>query len=329
MTSTNITSYLLNTSNKLKAKMGFNPTATTAMTATTATTANTSYVSYNTANVGSSILRIATYVGGIIVVALIIFIFIHFFITPIFSFHPGAPGIIVIPGFDDGKLYWEKGNAGQIVNTLTPIEPQCHSYSMIVDMFIQNPFQFSTYPRILFSRGASERNNPPKGNTIIGVVPNYNLVIALLPDTTDLIVSVLDATNNSENVILSNIPTQEPFRLGIIIMEKALEVYMNGKLIKTRAFDAPPKSVVGDINIASNVESNIAKMRNLKIWNRVLTTSEIRNATPSMSTAKDFDASTIPTTSTSCGSGSGSNSALNTIEELSSSISDIRKLYKS
>ena len=79
MTSTNITSYLLNTSNKLKAKMGFNPTATNA---TTATTANTSYVSYNTANVGSSILRIATYVGGIIVVALIIFIFIHFFITP-------------------------------------------------------------------------------------------------------------------------------------------------------------------------------------------------------------------------------------------------------
>lgn len=79
----------------------------------------------------------------------------------------------------------------------------------------------------------------------------------------------------------------------------ALEVYLNGHLVKTRPLAAPPKDVRGDIFPAYSVEANIAKLRNLKIWDRILTTSEIRYATPPLSTAKDFAAGPIPG-STSC-----------------------------
>jgi len=310
MTSTNITSYLVGNTKPATgttASTGFTlpslfSSASSAKNASSASfynrsSGNSPYVTTN--SVVGSISRIAAYVGAILVVALILLVFIHFFITPIFRFHPGTPGIIPIPGFEDGKLFWGDGGAGKILNTDLPIESQCHTYSLIMDIFLQNPLQFSRFPRILFSRGASDRLNPPTGATILGVVKNYNLIIALQPDTTDLMVSVLNKDNNPETVIINNIPIQNPFRLGMVVMENALEVYMNGKLVKTRTFDATPKSVVGDIMIADGTEINVAKIRNLKIWGRILTSSELRYATPSLSSASSFGAGPIPAT-TSC-----------------------------
>jgi hypothetical protein len=82
-------------------------------------------------------------------------------------------------------------------------------------------------------------------------------------------------------------------------MEQALEVYLNGHLMKTRSFAAPPKSVLGSIFPAIHVEANIAKIRNLKIWSRIITTGEVRDSRPALLSAKDFDATPIPS-STSC-----------------------------
>jgi hypothetical protein len=205
--------------------------------------------------------------------------------------------MITIPNSDNGKLFWDKINSGEILNKDLPINNLYYNYSMIMDIFIQNPFQFSRYPRVLFSRGAKFKEKP-SGDTMLGVMSNYNIVIALLPDTNDLIVSVLNKDNNMENAIVSNIPIQEPFRIGVILMERALEVYLNGHLIKTRQLSSPPKDVKGNIYPSSGIESNIAKIRNLKIWPVILTTSEIRYAKPPMSSVKEFSAKPMPNSST-------------------------------
>ena len=254
-----------------------------------------------TATSGSSspVKRVMAYAFAIMIVIFVILLFIHWFIRPIFKLHPGGSGIIPVPGGDDGVLFWKKGNTGQILNSSLPIQSMSFGYSMIMDMFIVNPLQFSKHPRVLFSRGATMKETP-SGDLLLGVLDNYNLAIALLPDTNDMIVSVLNKDNNMENVIISNVSVQEPFRLGIVVMEQALEVYMNGHLLKTRTFDSPPKSVLGDIYPAAGTEANIAKIRNLKIWSRILTTSEIRESKPALTTAKDFDAGPMATTSTSC-----------------------------
>ena len=209
--------------------------------------------------------------------------------------NPGAPGIILVPGWDDGKLYWEKGILGQIENKNMPIQNLYFGYTMIMDIFIQNPLQFSRHPRVIFSRGAIEKK-PPSGDTLLGVLDNYNLAVALLPDTTDMLVSVLNKNNQMENVYIPNIPVQDVFRLGIVVMERTLEVYINGHLMKTRSFTAGLKDVKGDIYPASGIEKNIAKIRNLKIWSRILTTSEIRYAKPQMSTKEDMGGDDMPST---------------------------------
>jgi hypothetical protein len=247
--------------------------------------------------VSSSIPRILAYVLAIIIVILVILLFINFFITPIFRLKPGAPGYIPVPGFDDGVLFWNKASAGQILNKDLPIASTTYNYSLNIDVFVQNPLQFSRHPRILLSRGAIFKPTPD-GDTLLGLLDFYNIVVALLPDTNDLLVSVLNKDNNMENVVIPNIPVQEPFRLGVILMEKSLEVYINGQLIKTKTFSAPPRDVKGDIYPASGIEANIALLRNLKIWPRILSTSEIRYATPSLSTAKNFGAGPMPSSST-------------------------------
>ena len=243
--------------------------------------------------------KIVSYIFAIIIVLLVLSLFIHFFITPIYRFHPGAPGIIPVPGFDDGVLFWNTSNVGQIKNTDTPIQNMSVGYSFFLDVFIENPMQFSKRPRVLFSRGAQLRDTPTS-DTLLGIFENYNLAIALLPDTNDMIISILNKDNHMENVILNNVPVQEPFRLGVVLMDQALEVYLNGYLVKTRTFQSAPKDVKGDIFPASGIEMNMVKLRNLKIWPRLLTTAEIREAKPALTSASTFGAGPIPATSMGC-----------------------------
>jgi hypothetical protein len=265
------------------------PTAFTSNNTSTNTSTNINIVK-------SSFSRIIGYLLAILIIILVILLFINFFITPIFRLKPGGPGIIPVPGFDDGKLFWNKTSPGMIENKDIPIANLAFDYTVNLDVFVQNPLQFSTSPRVFFTRGGIIKPNS-SGDTLLNVLDNYNLAAALLPDTNDLIVSVLNVNNNMENVIISNIPVQETFRLTIVVLQQGLEVYINGNLIKTRMFSAPPKSVLGDIYPSSGVEINVTKVRNLKIWSRILTISEIKQSTPSLSKSNDFGADSIPSTS--------------------------------
>lgn len=249
-----------------------------------------------------------SYLFGIAIVIFIIMLFIHFFITPVFSLQPGAPGIITLPGLDKGVLFWNKSSPEMIPNNLLPIQNMDFGYSFIMDIFIVNPHvHFSTHPRILFRRGGTLRDTP-SGTTLAGIIDNYNIVGALLPDTNDLLISVLNASNNTENVIIPNIPVQEPFRLGVILMNQAMEVYINGHLMKTRAFTVPPKSVKGDFYPLRNAESSMAKLRNFKVWPSILTSPEIRYAKPDMPNGIEFGGA-MPQTSMCAASSSSNNNA--------------------
>ena len=124
--------------------------------------------------------KIIAYIIGIIFVIIVISLLIHYYITPIYSLRPGAPGIILIPGFDDGVLFW---NGSGVYPTPTlikdkdlPIKNKYYDYSFIVDMFIQDPMQFSTCHRILLSRGLTRRSSCT-GDTIMSIASSFNFVV--------------------------------------------------------------------------------------------------------------------------------------------------------
>jgi hypothetical protein len=243
------------------------------------------------------------YLFGIAIVIFIIMLFIHFFITPIFSAQPGAPGIITLPGLDKGVLFWNKSSPEVIPNSALPIQNMEYGYSFIMDIFIVNPHvHFSNHPRILFRRGGT-LHPTPTGDTLSGMIDDYNIVGALLPDTNDLLISVLNTSNNTENVIIPNVPVQEPFRLGVVLMNQALEVYVNGHLMKTRAFVTPPKSIKGDFYPLNERETPLAKLQNFKVWPSILSSPEIRYAKPDMP-SPSYMASGMPQTAMCSGSSS-------------------------
>jgi hypothetical protein len=269
-------------------------------TSSSSSNSSSSWFSSSSNSTISSVGQVTTYVLAALVIMLFILIIVHFFITPIFQLRPGGPGMIPVPGGDDGVVFWNKGNHPQILEDQLPIKGNSWGYSLILDMFIQNPLQFSDKYRILFSRGAVRKTSPTGSDTFLGMLDEYNLVVALKPDTNDLVVSVLSGsstTKNEENVVISNVPVQKSFRLGIVVMENALEVYLNGHLVKTRKYDYNIQSVVGPIDAASPQESNIAMYPLLKIWNRILTTSEMRYAKPDLDAIAPLGALSMPSSS--------------------------------
>jgi hypothetical protein len=226
-------------------------------------------------------LGFLSYTLAILIVIIVLLLFVHFLITPVFKFKPGGPGIISIPIIDDGTLYWKDNKVGEILDKDTPIAGISYNYSMTMDIMITEPMNFANTPRILFTRGANKKPTPTT-DTLLGMFTNYNLVVALEPDTNDMIISILNSDNNMENAFLKNVPVQTPFRLGIIVMEHAMEVYVNGRLSKTRAFATVPMASHGPILPPQATNASTAKIRNLKIWKRLLTAPEVRESKPAL-----------------------------------------------
>lgn len=254
--------------------------------------------------------KLGAYFIGILIILIIISLFIHFFITPIYSLRPGDPGLISIPLADDGVLFWDGANkkyptptssSNTITNADLPIAATYYNFTFIMDMFIFNPTNFSSANnnnlRLIVSRGAKVRSSLNSGNTMLSILSSYNFAIAMQPNTTDLIISVLNAYNHSEDIIIENAPVQKAFRIGVIVMENVMEVYINGRLVKTRKFETSLMEVKGDITYSS---LTTVYARNLKIWNQVLNSNQVFYAKPPMSNDSDFPSSPIPSSS-SCG----------------------------
>lgn len=272
------------------------------VTSSTSSFNNISIPTLNTANINSSgWLSIFGRIGAYLFSIVFVILAISFFITPIIKLRPGDPGLFYIPLKDDGVLFWPKGKDNEIDNKLLPISEVSYNYSLMMDVLIQDPNPFSRNIRLIFARAPTYQSTTPTSSTIpTELLSNYNLMVGLMPDTNDMIVSVLNKDSNSENVIIQNIPIQEVFRLGIVVMENTLEVYINGHLVKTRSYISPPKAVTGPITGGAGKDITVAKLRNLKIWNRVLRTAEIRESPPRLSTYQEMDGSSAPNTSGSC-----------------------------
>ncbi len=215
-----------------------------------------------------------SYLLAIVIVLFVILLFVHYFITPIFITKPGGSGYIPLPLFNDGKVYW-KSDSTNLPDTQTPINNVTENYTIGADIFVENPAQISNNYRVLFFRGAAI-NSSPTSKMLNNILPSYNFAFALAPDTNDLVVSVLNSSGNMENILIPNIPVQQAFRVHMVLMDHAMEVYLNGKLVKTRALANPPKNITGTIWAPGSNVSSIAKVRNLEIWNRILVPSEIK-----------------------------------------------------
>jgi hypothetical protein len=236
----------------------------------------------------SPFLTILKYVAGLIVFFVFLLTVINYTIYPIWKLRPGDKGLIPLPGSDDSVTVWTSKPYTTIPILKSPIGTTCTNWSGMLDIQIDNTFGVTSYsgiPRPLFWRGdsitypsGSVTNNP----LITSLIPNFNICIYLDKDINNLYVATLlnDSTSNTPVLIqspINNIPTRKPLRIGWMLGEKVLEVYLNGYLVKSTLL---PSSVLtlATPSFSNDVTtfSNVFQIQSLKLWNRPLSASEFR-----------------------------------------------------
>jgi len=288
---------------------------------------------FDTSTMGWS--AIIGYTAAILLILLIILLFIHYTIMPIFQLQPGGAGFIPLPYMDSNQNFWPPQNTPYIVpdisncivnQTMTRTSngrgaSMASNWSMSLDISIMNPQSTIKVGgkdgfRLLFSRAQSINSRTDNSNlsgaandgSITAVISDYNIAIGLLPDTNDLLVSVMNDHGNAENIFIGNVPTQTPFRLGVVIMDSAFEVYMNGKLTKTRKMAQPVKPMPSDITPVFQGPLNsqvyqIARVGNLILWPQVITPSVMKYAEPKLMAAVPAMDDLNSSAGLSCGGG--------------------------
>jgi hypothetical protein len=130
----------------------------------------------------------------------------------------------------------------------------------------------------------------------------YNLAIGLLRDTNDLYISTNTTTGTrttEQGVLLPNVPTQTPFRIGVVIMDSAFEVYMNGKLFATKTFQHRPKATSTYFWGPPDRFRNTVRVMNFTYWDRPLMAMEVPKTPPAIPDASKFNPSGLPAASCS------------------------------
>jgi hypothetical protein len=222
-----------------------------------------------------------------IFVVLFILIAIHLFVYP---FLPNWVLGTQLPGMNDEKVYWNtQASKEPILPVDQPISDISHDYTFMFDIQVDNPTTRLGQHRIFLNRGNPVTTNERKlkayqqdsgeGN-IQSLVPDFNFIVYFDKGSTDLYIgTILNGNTQSPKVIIRNFPIQKSVRIAVVLMNKAMEVYLNGELYATQSFAKSVKSTKGTI-YPPTIDSGTApfgRLHNLRLWRRTLGVSEIRN----------------------------------------------------
>ena len=98
----------------------------------------------------------------------------------------------------------------------------------------------------------------------------------------DEILNLITQDNNTEGVLLYNVPIRKPFRIGVVLSDKVIEVYTNGLLSRTKSLSSPAKPVQGKFWPSPTTG---IQLRNLHIWPTTIMPVEMRTALPALSSS--------------------------------------------
>jgi hypothetical protein len=248
----------------------------------TATTSNSiitsaSSISFLNNSTLQSITSILFKLFIIILIVLIILVVIHFTIKPIFKLEdtPNAPiSIPFVTPTPEGELHWSSESSLISENkTILNGQPP-YNYTLSIDIYITDPHAIAAdNNRILLSRSNKQ--------DIDNSIKNSSLLIHLSENTNDLIITTNTSNSYKENILIKNIPFSKPFKLTVVVGETYMEAYLNGKLYSTKSFSTSPITATGYIVPSKN--TNNIQLRNLLLWNKVLSPSQIRSIEPVLS----------------------------------------------
>lgn len=204
------------------------------------------------------------YVIIIVFIGLISLIIIHYTYKPIF-------GKTSILSGGNGVVYWEEEiqtKHATIKTEKTAIGSRYCDYSLSFDMIIDDALAGTgsdMYRPLLY-----------RGTTGTGyTVENNNFSVVLDKDINDLIIMVKckEDTGNESTVVVvvDNLPTQREFTIGFVLSESFMEVYLNGRLYRTKSFGRSKlMSIAGDFKNGITADMTYARIKRLRLWEDIV-----------------------------------------------------------
>jgi len=204
------------------------------------------------------------------------------------------------------RIWPPSGNTRNLVAYKSDIGTsfQDTSYTILMDCKLLDSRSNSSQPvhRHIFHRGSDEYSANPSAapNTAGGNLPRrMNPGVFLDPLTNDLLVFV-DTVNGSqsfrESLRIPDLPLKTPFRLGIIVSNRTLDVYINCRLEDTKLLQGMPKPV--EMTVYGEAGPNPAplQLQNVYLWSNAITTKDMTSLSGNAPTFIDTAAvcSTLP-----------------------------------
>jgi hypothetical protein len=235
----------------------------------------------------TSVLRDGALFGGLFAASLVVFVIflllvtINYTIYPIFSFSPNDNGLIPIPTASDREMAYTRVPASSDLSA-NFINVPATSYTMGADVYLSGSFMLAQIPRVILYRAMEPVTSGGTEDSLLSTYPETNFILWLHPVKNDLYVSVVTQGNGGRTAIetsepIENVPVRKVFRVAIVFTPNFIEVYMNGKLVRSMVIEGGLLAVNETSNIYSSVkpiQQNVM-LGNLSLWPRVLTAREI------------------------------------------------------
>lgn len=244
-------------------------------------------------------------IAALLAIGLVLLAVDHW-VTPIFQRKTGGPGYIPIPGNDISQVFWLKlADVANVPINAPPapapangaptpppvvsasvIEGQA-SWSMSCDVWLDDEFP-QELPDVM----------PQRRFLLLGQNINTPKLVLAFDNTKNTLYVYSYSANGStmESAYVDNVPIRKPFRIGIVKNPKTLEVYFNGRLVRTRQLRAAtalpsagdsffaPSSLIYE----SKTVSKGIKVLNLRVFGYPVLPDEFAGRMDDLKGAKDF-----------------------------------------
>ena len=220
--------------------------------------------SYATPENGSYLLNVLFYLFMYLFIIFIVMLIVHFSITPVFKFTPGAKGYIGLPSSTDDRVYWNdrKQPLSDQIARVPKLSDDLSSYPFITDfsfsvdllvrritdadsskkrVILYKTFQYgndlTTKKQVTGADGTGAANEvyalPSPGPTeaLEDYMKNHCSMYMYLSDTNNLGVTFFSGSPAVPYSIkeIKNIPLYTPFRVTVVCQGRIFTVYVNGK----------------------------------------------------------------------------------------------------
>ena len=255
----------------------------------------------------------------------LLLVVINYTVTPIFSFYPGSPGVIPVPGSTNDLVYWKDKTQPAFSDPVPKKEDKLYGKSYVnmfsfgIDLYVRELAASNASTRIILYKASAPIPAPAKidaeftADSFINYMKKRSSMIMYLTDTNDLVVTFFSGSKQYNTAPIKNIPLYTPFRITLVVEDRMFTIYLNSKQVFQRLVPeliAMPSEGNSGMQLFysspewSNNPRHSIYVQNFHLWSRPITYKEVISARPALALDKDFGLS--PDAKAPCSSDSSS-----------------------